>query len=329
MKLLSRITILALMLFVGVSCSDDDDGAPPVQDLPNLVEAAQSAGLTTLLDAVGAVDGLDQTLLDAQSITVFAPSNLAFENALAAFGANDLNELVDALGGVEQLETVLGYHVVPATAFALDLAEGDQVFTTLSGQDITVNRTGNDVSITDSNGNVSNVTLADVQIENGVVHVIDAVLLPELPSPTLVEAAQDAGLTTLLDAIGAVDGLDQALLDADAITVFAPDNDAFADALTAFGVSDLNGLVDALGGVEQLETVLGFHVVPAVAFSTDLQEGEQTFPTLSGQDITVTKTGNAVSVTDAEGNVRNVTTADVEIDNGVVHVIDGVLLPTL
>jgi len=330
MKLLSKLMILAIMLTTAVSCSEDDyDITAPV--LPTLVEAAQDAELTTLLDAVGAVDGLDQTLLDAEAITVFAPTNEAFGDALTAFGAADLNELVAAIGGVDNLEIVLGFHVVPAVAFAEDLAEGEQTFNTLANQTITVTKTGSAVTVTDSNGTVSNVVVADVAIENGVVHVIDGVLLPELPAqlPTLVEAAQDAGLTTLLDAVGAVDGLDQTLLDADAITVFAPDNDAFADALTAFGAADLDELVTAIGGVANLETVLGYHVVPAVAFAEDLAEGDQTFSTLGGQDITVNKTGSAVTVTDAGGNTSNVIIADVAIENGVVHVIDSVLLPTL
>jgi transforming growth factor-beta-induced protein len=296
---------------------------------PNLVEAATDAGLTTLLDAVGAVDGLADQLLGAEAITVFAPTNEAFGAALEAFNAADLNELVEALGGVENLETVLGFHVVPAVAFAGDLAEGEQTFTTLAEQDLIVNRTGADVTVTDAAGNTFNVVIADVAIENGVVHVIDGVLLPELPNPNLVEAATDAGLTTLLDAVGAVDGLADQLLDADAITVFAPTNDAFGDALEAYGVSSLGQLVTELGGVANLESVLGFHVVPAVAFAADLAEGDQTFSTLTEQDLTVNKTGAAVTVTDAAGTTYNVVTADVAIENGVVHVIDGVLLPEI
>ena len=222
MKLLSKFMCLAVLLTATVSCSDDDDTTPITPDVPTLVEAAQDAGLTTLLDAVNAVDGLGETLLNADAITVFAPTNEAFGDALTAFGANDLNELVDALGGVENLETVLGFHVVPAVAFSTDLPEGETNFNTLAGQQITVTRNGTSVTVTDASGNTRNVVTADVEIENGVVHVIDGVLLPELPLPTLVEAAQDAGLTTLLSAVDAVDGLDQALLDADAMTVVCP-----------------------------------------------------------------------------------------------------------
>jgi uncharacterized surface protein with fasciclin (FAS1) repeats len=299
--------------------------------LPNLVEAATEAGLTTLLAAVEAVEDLDETLLGLDAITVFAPDNDAFADALQTFGAENLEELVAAIGGVENLETVLGFHVVPAVAFAEDLDEGPQTFTTVAGQDITVTRTGAEVTVTDFEGNVSNVITPDVAIANGVVHVIDAVLLPELPEvlPNLVEAATDAGLTTLLAAVEAVEDLDETLLGLDAITVFAPDNDAFDDALNAFGADNLEELVAAIGGIGNLEIVLGFHVVPAVAFADDLNEGPQTFTTVAGQDITVTRTGSDVTVTDFEGNVSNVIIPDVAIENGVVHVIDAVLLPEL
>ncbi len=297
----------------------------PEYSLPNVVEAATAADLTVLLDAVTAA-GLGQALLDAEEITVFAPTNQAFLDLLDASGVSSLEELVDAIG-IDAVSEILTFHVVPATAFSFDLAEGSQTVPTLAGEDLTVTRTGENVSVTDGQGNTFDVVAADVAIENGVVHVIDGVLLLEEELPTVVEAATDAGLTTLLDAVTAA-GLGQTLLDAEAITVFAPTNQAFTDLLVELGYETLEELVDAIG-VEGLQTVLGFHVVPAVAFSTDLEEGEQTVPTLAGEDLTVTRTGSSVTVTDADGNTYNVTTADVAIQNGVVHVIDGVLLPTL
>lgn len=151
----------------------------------------------------------------------------------------------------------------------------------------------------------------------------------EPETPTLVEAANEANLTILLDAVETVPGLSTTLMQSESITVFAPTNGAFENALNAFEVDDLDGLVEELGGVNELETVLGFHVVPATAFSTDLEEGENTFTTLAGQELTVVRSGEAVTVTDATGNTVNVINADVEIENGVVHVIDGVLLPEL
>jgi transforming growth factor-beta-induced protein len=326
MKNLWRLLLLIPLTFIAISCDEDEMEDENVEPLPTLVEAAEEAGLTTLLDAVGAVDGLGQTLLDANEITVFAPTNAAFSDALEAFGAANLNELVEAIGGVENLEIVLGFHVVPAVAFAEDLSDGAQTFSTLAGQELTVTVSGGNVTVTDALGNTSNVVTADVAIENGVVHVIDGVLLPELPEeelPNLVEVATAAELTVLLDAVTAVDGLADNLLSAEEITVFAPTNAAFGVVLEAYGVDDLNDLVTELGGLDKLNEVLGYHVVASAALSSDLTDG-QTLTTLNGQELTVSINDQGVFINDAQ-----VTTPDVEIENGVVHVIDGVLVPTL
>ena len=117
-------------------------------------------------------------------------------------------------------------------------------------------------------------------------------------------------------------------LEAEAITVFAPTNAAFAALLEALDVITLEGLIDAIGA-DNVSKVLTYHVVPTVAFSFDLAEGAQSVPTLAGETLTVTRTGANVTVTDTAGNTFNVIAADVAIENGVVHVIDGVVLPTL
>lgn len=293
--------------------------------LPTVVEAANAAGLTTLLAAVTAAD-LGGALLNADAITVFAPTNDAFNAALTAFGATNLNQLVAKIGGIENLQTILGFHVVPAVAFSTDLA-ATNTFTTLAGQNLTVTKSSSGVTVTDALGNTANVVAADVAIENGVVHVIDGVLLPEYSLPNVVEAATAANLTVLLDAVTAA-GLGGTLLDADAITVFAPTNQAFLNLLSSLNLNSLQALIDALG-VDAVTKVLGFHVVPATAFSFDLAEGDQMVPTLAGEMLLVNRTGNTVKVTDKAGNVYSVIAADVAIENGVVHVIDGVLLPTL
>lgn len=314
------------LLLSFISCSDDYQGPIPY---PTLMQAADEADLTTLVTAVRAIPGLEATLQAQPAITVFAPTNDAFANALQAFGATDLNDLVAKLGGAENLQTVLGFHVVPAVAFSRNLNETN-LFTTVAGQTLRVNSTPGSVTVTDAAGNVANVIQADVRIENGVVHVIDHVLIPsiDLPKPTLVEAATETGLTTLLSAVTAVEGLPEALLSAEAITVFAPTNEAFAAALEAFGAADLNELVVKIGGVDNLGKVLGFHVVPAVALSGDLA-ATNSFTTLSGQTIFVEKSGNTVSVRDQLGRVAQVVAADIEIANGVVHVINGMMLPDL
>jgi len=326
MTKLFKYLLMGSMFFSILSCSDDYQGPIP---FPTLIEAANEAGLTTLVASVRAIPGLEATLQDQPAITVFAPTNDAFANALRAFDAADLNDLVVKLGGAQNLQTVLGFHVVPAVAFSRNLNELN-IFTTLAGQQLRVNATAGAVTVTDAAGNVARVIQADVQIENGVVHVIDRVLIPsiELPKPTLVEAATKAGLTTLLAAVTAVPGLPDALLSAPAITVFAPTNEAFAAALAVFKAKDLNELVIKIGGAANLQKVLGFHVVPAKALSSSLA-ATNSFQTLSGQTITVEKSGSTVSVRDQLGRVAQVVAADIEISNGVVHVINGMMLPNL
>lgn len=296
------------------------------EEVPTLVEAATSAGLNTLLEAVEAAD-LGATLLDADAITVFAPTDDAFMAALAAYDVDNLDQLVAEIGGVENLETVLNFHVVPAVAFAEDLDEGEQTFTTVAGQDITVTKTGSEVTVTDALDSTYMVVTADVAIENGVVHVINGVLMPTIDLPTVVEAATAAELNTLLDAVTAAE-LGTALTEAEAITVFAPIDEAFVGLLERYDAADLEDLIQKIGAPAVTE-VLQFHVVPAVAFSHDLADGEQTFPTLQGQEITVTKTEEGVMVTDYLNRTFMVTMPDVAIENGVVHVIDGVVIPDL
>lgn len=326
MSKLFKYLLTGSLFFAILSCSEDYQGPVP---FPTLIEAANEAGLTTLVASVKAIPGLEATLQDQDAITVFAPTNDAFANALTAFGARDLNELVTKLGGAANLQTVLGFHVVPAVAFSRNLDENN-TFTTLAGQTLRVTSTPGSVTVTDAAGNVARVIQADVKIENGVVHVIDRVLLPsiQLPKPTLVEAATKAGLSTLLTAVTAVPGLPNRLLSAQAITVFAPTNEAFAAALAVFKAKDLNELVIKIGGPANLEKVLGFHVVPAVAFSSNLA-ATNSFTTLSGQTIVVEKSGSTVSVRDQLGRVAQVVAADIAISNGVVHVINGVMLPNL
>jgi len=304
---------LAILLVTAISCSDDDD-ATPVLEAPNLVEAAQNAGLTTLLDAVGAVDGLDQTLLNAESITVFAPTNEAFDEALNAFGAANLDELITAIGGVENLETVLGFHVVPAVAFSTDLPEGEADFNTLSGQEITITRTGSEVTVTDWAGTTRNVINADVEIENGVVHVIDGVLLPDLPPASTFSIIANSPNHETLESALVSTGLDEVLMNG-TFTVFAPTDEAFSNI-------DTSNLTD-----EQLTNILLNHVVTGNVLSTDLANGyvkTNATEMYSGNgnfiDMYI-NVDNGVTI----NNSANVTTADVESSQGTVHVVDAVI----
>lgn len=328
-KVYLLVVLMAFIMAALSSCGDDDDGDSGPMN-PTLVEAAQTAGLTTLLDAVTAAD-LGNTLLNADAITVFAPTNEAFGDLLEDEGVQTLDQLVARIGGVGNLQEVLGFHVVPAVAFANDLAEGEQTFNTLTDpvQQITVTRTGGNVTVTDAAGNTYQVTQADVAIENGVVHVINGVLLPNLTVPTVTTAvAADPNLSSLETAIGLVDGLGAALDGLESFTVFAPTDAAFTSLVQNSGAADLTELVGILG--DDLATVLNFHVIDVDAFFSDELEATQDVTTLAGEELTIARSGNDVTVTDSQGNTFNVTMADIAVaEDGVVHIIDGVVLPPL
>lgn len=241
--------------------------------------------------------------------TVFAPTNDAFAKA----GIDTSNTAL--------VTAVLEYHVLGAAISSGALAalqfpntlSNDANFVTLpggQGQHLGVAKANGKVTLTYGidaavNG-AATVVIPDVLCSNGIVHVIDTVLLlPELVSMTAVKA----GLSTLLYAV--LKANLQSLVDTTAgVTIFAPTNDAFAQ------IPNLNSL-----SVAQLTTILAYHVVPAVAFSTDLSNG-QSVKTLNGASLSVSITGTGVQINNA-----NVVSANVLVDNGVVHVIDTVLLP--
>jgi uncharacterized surface protein with fasciclin (FAS1) repeats len=142
----------------------------------------------------------------------------------------------------------------------------------------------------------------------------------ETPATVVDVAASDQNFSTLVTAVQTA-GLAETLSGEGPFTVFAPVNDAFA-ALP-------QGTVDTLlqpANREQLTSVLTYHVVPAKALSGDLSDG-MTVTTVQGQPLTVNVTGTAVTLTDGSGNTVSVVQPDIEAGNGVVHVIDGVLLP--
>jgi len=186
-----------------------------------------------------------------------------------------------------------------------------QIVTTLLGTDITVTINSADGSIYIDN---AVVTLADLNADNGVVHVIDAVLLPPTPSNTVFDiVANSSDHTTLKTAINAC-ALDVVLSGPGPFTLFAPTDNAFNN-LPAGTVAAL------LNDIPQLTDILKYHVVGDSVMSTMLSNN-QIVTTLEGTDITVTINSMGVYI----NNVM-VTTADIIADNGVVHVIDAVLMP--
>jgi uncharacterized surface protein with fasciclin (FAS1) repeats/plastocyanin len=255
---------------------------------------------TTLKVAVDAC-ALDGALSGAGPLTLFAPTDAAF-NLLPAGTVSAL------LNDIPLLTSILQHHVVQGSVMS-SMLSNNQVVTTLNGTDVTVTINTSGVFIDNAQ-----VTVADIIADNGIVHVIDAVLLPTTPSNTIYDIVSNSpDHTTLKVAVDAC-SLNGVLSGAGPYTLFAPTDAAF-NLLPAGTVAAL------LNDIPQLTNILKHHVVADSVMSTMLSNN-QVVTTLLGTDITVTINANGVFIDNAQ-----VIVADLVADNGVVHVIDAVLLP--
>ncbi len=287
----------------------------------NVVQIAQGINdFSILVNAVVAA-GLADTLSGPGPFTVFAPTNAAFASLLAELGVT----AEQLLANKPLLTTVLTYHVVPGRVLANDITNG-LMPTTVQGQTFTLGTQGG-VSITDGRGRKANVVATNVQASNGVIHVIDKVILPKadnappMVKTNIVQVAQSLpDFSILVEAVVAA-GLVDTLSSAGPFTVFAPSNAAFAALLGELGVSK----EQLLANKALLTAVLTYHVLPGKVLAADIREGAQA-TTVQGQALTLSLNGGP-GITDAQGRKANIVTTDVMASNGVIHVIDKVILP--
>jgi transforming growth factor-beta-induced protein len=273
--------------------------------LPNetVADIAIDNGFSSLTAALVTAELLPAVTDPLADLTVFAPDNTSFDNLATALGTD-----IDGLLALENLSDILLYHVLAGSTLSTDITNGALV---------TPLNDANTIKLTLTSGgmvyaNQAMVTLADLTASNGVVHAIDAVILP---NETVVDVAIDNDFTTLTAAVITAELLPALTDPLASFTVFAPTNEAFDDLAEALG-TDLDGIL----ALPILGDVLLYHVIGSEVLSTDLVNGPVT--TLNGQDVLVDLT-SGVMINDA-----NVILADVTASNGVVHVIDAVLVPT-
>ena len=299
--------LLGTLFTVAVSsCNKSDDTPAATNTITDKVVA--DASLTLLKKAVVKA-GLDVTLRGTGPFTVFAPDDAAF----AASGIS--SSTIDALTPA-QLSTILLYHTLGAKVLAADVPAGPNAkAVTAGGDSVFVTRNANGVFI-----NGIKVTTADIIADNGVIHKIGKVLNP--PVGNIVETAVASGLDSLVKAVTRA-GLG-ATLSGGTLTVFAPSNQAFTDLLGILGLTDINQIP-----IATLTAVLTYHVVAGRAFSSDLANGSLT---MLGGNTTVNLSNGAGGGPTILGNGNssvksNITATNIVCRNGVVHLIDRVLLP--
>ena len=273
----------------------------PPSDLVDIPTVAQGTGIHDSLVAAVVQAELLTTLQGEGPFTVFAPTDDAFTAAGIDLAALDTDE------GKATLTDILLYHVVSGSVASSALADG-MIATAVNGDDLTFT-VGEGVMVNDAN-----VILADVEASNGIVHVIDKVLMPPADLVDIPTVAQGTGIHESLVAAVIQANLLSTLQGEGPFTVFAPTDDAF----TAAGI-DLNAL-NSDEGLATLSDILLYHVVSGAVPSSAVTDG-LVAAAVNGDDLTFT-VGEGVMVNDA-----NVILADVQASNGIIHVIDKVLMP--
>jgi uncharacterized surface protein with fasciclin (FAS1) repeats len=330
MKTNLKLKDLVLFLTIGTftvvttsSCDKDDDPVTPPVTNTITDKVVADASLSVLEAAVTKAE-LGTVLKGTGPFTVFAPDNDAF----TASGITSVDPL-----SKEDLQKILLYHTIPSKILSTDVPAGSntKVLTTNAPQDsIFVTKNANGVFV-----NGIKVKEADILADNGVIHKLERVLIPA--SGNVVETAiatsgGDNGLDSLVVAVVRADAAAPGLintLSTGILTVFAPTNKAFRDLLTALSLTNVSEIP-----IATLSAVLLYHVVPSRAFSSDLANGA--LPMLANGSTTISLTGptitgnNSVLNLSVAGTVVNTSTiiaTNVLCRNGVVHVIDRVLLP--
>jgi uncharacterized surface protein with fasciclin (FAS1) repeats len=300
-KTFSFLLTLSVIALLGLNSCDNDSSDPSIA-----VIATADPDLSTLLDALQRT-GLDATLNDPGTYTVFAPTNAAFDSAFAALGlTNGLDDLDNAT-----LTNILLYHVLGQTVPSPAVPNG-YVNTLATGPG------SNSLSMLLSNTNgvmiqgSATVTTADIIASNGTIHKIDQVLLP----PTVVDAAiANSEFSPLVGAVVHA-GLDGVLASTDStFTVFAPTSQAFIDIAPPSG--DVTGLP-----MSAVSDILLDHVINGVNVQSSQLMNGQTVTTMGGLTLTFDLSGSPVTINDS----INIVATDVQCTNGVIHVIDAVLI---
>ncbi len=304
--------------------------------------ATNNDDFATLVAAVAAAD-LVETLSGDGPFTVFAPTNDAFARSLNELGLT----LDDVVGDIDLLTSILTYHVIDGSVYASDLSDGLEA-ETINGATFTVNISDDGVTLVDGMSREVNIVTTDIEGTNGIIHVIDSVILPpmeaemdssdeSMASETIADIviagseggnSDRDGFSYLLAAVQNADPSVLAALSGEgSLTVFAPTNQGFINLTAALGLTPKQLLSPQNEAV--LTQVLLYHVVPSETWAADVVG----LPDGSSVSTLLPDTQNAFAVYfDSTGtpylnNGVNLVATDIEASNGVVHIINDVLVP--
>jgi uncharacterized surface protein with fasciclin (FAS1) repeats len=302
---LTRRCLLASSVAWLAACSNNE---PTTLDVARedvrfgvFVEAVETAGLQSTLDGPG-------------PLTVFAPTDEAFAALLTELGVTKAQLLADTA----LLTEVLRYHVLSSKVEASAVPLGKAITPVQGGYFKIESGVGGALTIQDGRNRSAGITTTDVAARNGVVHIIDKVILPA--NRDVVQTAQAVPeFSILVEALLAAD-LAGALSGTGPFTVFAPTDAAFADLLTQLGLTKAQLLADTA----LLTSVLRYHVVDGRVLKADVPVGTAIATLEPGRSFSIDAT---LVITDGQGGQARIVSTDIFASNGVIHVIDAVLRP--
>ncbi|MEH0155065.1 fasciclin domain-containing protein [Limibacter armeniacum] len=320
MKILSSKTLSFLIILTTIltGCGDDDGGGNinPNDDLFDIIQS--QTGTTDSLARALQNTGLDAAVGTISSGTVFGPSNQAFSAYMTAENISDIADIPE-----DVLSKILRYHVTPSSLRTNDLSDGDRLATLVVGDSLSVSVSGGNIMVGNGTDPAASITRGDLEATNGVLHIIDEIILPPsgtAPSPTIYDFLVDTdSFSTLVTAIDKYPVLVQTLDNpSQDFTLFAPGNTAFD---LFFTDSDFESIDDIPS--ETLEAYLRHHLIIGSVVSTSLSDGDFLLTNNNTRfQVTVTEGGD-ISIGDV-----NVIETDIPANNGYIHTIDGILIPS-
>ena len=320
---LIKIASIVMVTTLVSACGGSDDPVPP----GNLAQVAQQQGFTALVAAATKANLVGALSDPSASLTVFAPTDAAFTSLATTLGFASATAMVTALDG-PTLAKILQYHVLPTKKAAADLvaAGATSAQATLynfenAATTLALN-TSAGVKITDEVLTQATVATANVAASNGVIHVIDKVLVPPGVLNVVQMAQLNPSFSVLVEAVVAAN-LATTLSGPGPFTVFAPTNDAFTSALAELTLTKAQLLASP-----NLAGILTYHVVAGNvrAATVVALPKPASVTTVQGSAFTV---GTTLAITDGVARSAALVATDVIASNGVIHVIDKVLLPNL
>jgi len=317
------------------ACGSDNHEVLPPQPVSILATARATADLSSLVAAVQFAsdhNDLVNRLGSAGTLTVFSPTNAAFDALAKKLTGNAKGPDILVPANKALVKSVLQYHVLTSTVGSAAIPFGKAI-TPAAGGFFKIDLVANKPVITDARNGKSNIITTDIKASNGVVHLIDAVLLPadkNVVQTAIASAPEFTSLVAALQFASDNNDLVTTLSGAGSFTVFAPTNAAF-DALAR----ELTGTTTATGpsllvpaNRALLRSVLTYHVVAARALKADISFNAP-ITTVQGKTFVIQATTAGVAITDGRNRVSNIVATDVLNSNGVIHVIDKVILPPL